>query len=287
MPRDVTGTRRGEHRHGRPGVLEGHDHGGAGHDHDDAGHEHDLADHGHDHADGDAPPSSFILSLSKGGNAAETPTALYLSLPEDRLDWIVNYLEEARFEGLIAHLMVIRVLFPDTAEAPEATAALRRHAALLNELVDRLFLKLRLPDVPLTPDDLETPQYRRSLEAVIAALRTERGQKEPDRAGLRLVGFVEPRTLAVAGETLARAKLVTAVPWLAVAMLMGTSLEREGIVVADFSTYREALVRAFWELAEFSPAEFESVLHESNDVDLEVEREHVLHDLTAQQSVSP
>ncbi|GEM_PF-606423 len=275
LPRDVTGTR--EHRHERPGILAGHG--------DATGHDHDLAGHNHDPADGDAPPSSVILSLSKGGNAAETPTALYLSLPEDRLDWIVNYLEEARFEGLIAHLMIIRALFPDTAEAPEATAALRKHTALLNELVDRLFLKLRLPDVPLAPDDLETPQYRRSLETVIAALRTERGQKEPDRAGLRLVSFVEPRTLAVAGETLGRAKLVTAVPWLAAAMLMGTSLEREGIVVADFSPYREAVVRAFWELAEFSPTEFETALHESNDVELEVERENVLRDLATQRNV--
>jgi uncharacterized repeat protein (TIGR01451 family) len=234
----------------------------------------------------DVTRPDVTLSLSKGEpDAIETPTALYLSLPEDRLDWIVNYLEEARFEGLIAHLMIIRALFPDTAEAPEATARLRQHTALLSELVDRLFLKLRLPDVPLAQDDLETPQFRASLEAVIAALRTERGQKEPDRAGLRLVSSVEPRTLAVAGETLGRAKLVTAVPWLAAAMLIGTSLERDGVVVADFSPYREAVVRAFWELAEFSPTEFETALHEPGDVELEVERENVLRDLVAQRNV--
>ena len=234
----------------------------------------------------DVTRPDVTLSLSKGEpDAIETPTALYLSLPEDRLDWIVHYLEEARFEGLIAHLMIVRALFPDTAEAPAATARLRKHTALLNELVDRLFLKLRLPDVPLAPDDLETPQYRASLEAVIAALRTERGQKEPERAGLRLVSFVEPRALAVAAETLGRAKLVTAVPWLAAAMLMGTSLERDGVVVADFSPYREAVVRAFWELAEFSPTEFETALHEPGDVELEVERENVLRDLAAQRNV--
>jgi uncharacterized repeat protein (TIGR01451 family) len=272
LPRDVTGTRNAI------GARTG-DTSSIDHDDDsniDPNHSPDVTA-GHD--------SNVILSLSKGGNRPETPTALYLSLPEDRLDWIVNYLEEARFDGLIAHLMIIRALFPDTAEAPAATARLRKHTALLNELVDRLFLKLRLPDVPLTPDDLETPQYRASLEAVIAALRTERGKKEPDRAGLRLVSFVEPRTLAVAGETLGRAKLVTAVPWLAAAMLMGTSLERDGVVVADFSPYREVVVRAFWELAEFSPTEFEIALHEAGDVELEVERENVLRDLAAQRNV--
>jgi uncharacterized repeat protein (TIGR01451 family) len=269
LPRDVTGTRSALGTRAGGTRIDGT----ANEDDDDSN-----VDPSHNH--------DVTLSLSKGEpNAIETPTALYLSLPEDRLDWIVNYLEEARFEGLIAHLMIIRALFPDTAEAPKATARLRQHTARLNELVDRLFLKLRLPDVPLAPDDLETPQYRTSLEAVIAALRTERGRKEPDRAGLRLVSSVEPRTLAVAAETLGRAKLVTAVPWLAAAMLMGTSLERDGVVVADFSPYREAVVRAFWELAEFSPTEFETALHESSDVELEVERENVLRDLAAQRNV--
>jgi uncharacterized repeat protein (TIGR01451 family) len=269
LPRDVTGTRKAGRK-----LASG-----------DSDSEDSDATRG-DATVPDATQPNVTLSLSKREpDAIETPTALYLSLPEDRLDWIVNYLEEARFEGLIAHLMIIRALFPDTAEAPAATARLRKHTAMLNELVDRLFLKLRLPDVPLTPDDLETPQYRASLEAVITALRSERGQKEPERAGLRLVSFVEPRTLAVAGETLGRAKLVTAVPWLAAAMLMGTSLERDGVVVADFSPYREAVVRAFWELAEFSPTQFETALHEPGDVELEVERENVLRDLAAQRNV--
>jgi uncharacterized repeat protein (TIGR01451 family) len=276
LPRDVTGTRNAiGARAGRTRPD-----GVANEDDDDSN-----VDPSHNPDVATSHDPNVILSLSKGGNRPETPTALYLSLPEDRLDWIVNYLEEARFEGLIAHLMIIRALFPDTAEAPEATAALRKHTALLNELVDRLFLKLRLPNVPLAPNDLETPQFRASLEAVIAALRTERGKKEPDPAGLQLVSFVEPRTLAVAGETLGRAKLVTAVPWLAAAMLMGTSLERDGVVVADFSPYREAVVRAFWELAEFAPTEFETALHEPGDVELEVERENVLRDLAAQRNV--
>jgi uncharacterized repeat protein (TIGR01451 family) len=278
LPRDVTGTRSGR------SLPTGHS------DAEDS--DTDDSDAAHVDAtlpDANAPDTTHpdvTLSLSKGEpNAIDTPTALYLSLPEDRLDWIVHYLEEARFEGLIAHLMVIRALFPDTAEAPEATARLRQHTARLNELVDRLFLKLRLPDVPLTPDDLETPTYRASLVRLIEALRTERGQKEPDRAGLRLAGFVEPRTLAAAAATLDRAKLVTAVPWMAVAMLMGTSLEREGLVVADFASYRDAVVRAFSELAELTATEFERALHEPSDVELEVGRENVLRDLTAQRNI--
>ncbi len=204
LPRDVTATR-GRDRARRPS--------------------HDVTRSGHD----------VTLSLSKGepqpnSGSSGLPTALYLTLPESRLDWIVKYLEEARFDGLIAHLMVIRALFPETAEGPRANAVLARHVQLLDELVDRLFLKLRLPGVELAPEDLETPQYRASLRALLDALRTERGSEEPDGAGLRLVTFVDPATVADLASALDGAPLATAAPWRATAMLMGTSLERDGVV---------------------------------------------------------
>ena len=235
------------------------------------------------------PSHDVTLSLSKGepapGSHLETPTALYLNLSEDRLGWIVEYLEEARFDGLIGHLMVIRALFPDTAEGKVATANLRRHAELLNELVDRLFLKLRLPNVALVQDDIETAEYRESLEDVIAALRSERGRREPDAAGLRLVGYVEPRGLAAASATLDRAKLVTAGPWRIAAEMMGTRLERNGRVVADFAAYRETIVSAFEALEELSPTEFEAALHDPGVVGLEVERANIVRELSAQRNV--
>jgi uncharacterized repeat protein (TIGR01451 family) len=230
------------------------------------------------------------LSLSKGepgtfNDSIETPTALYLTLPENRLDWILKYLEEARFDGLIAHLMVIRALFPTTAEGPRASVLLAKHAALLDELVDRLFLKLRLPNVELAPDDLETPEYRASLRALLDVLRSERGSDEPDGAGLRLVTFVEPATVADLAADLDGAELVTASPWRATAMLMGTSLERDGVVVATFGAYRDSVVRALSDLGGLAPAEFEAALHRPGYVDLEVERETVLRELAAQRNV--
>jgi uncharacterized repeat protein (TIGR01451 family) len=228
------------------------------------------------------------LSLSKGAPASdiiETPTALYLSLPESRLDWILKYLEEARFEGLIAHLMVIRALFPETAEAPRANAVLARHVELLDELVDRLFLKLRLPGVELASEDLETPEYRASLRALLDALRSERGSDEPDGAGLRLVTFVDPTTVADLATALDGAPLATAAPWRATTVLMGTSLERDGVVTASFAAYRDAVQRALTELAGQSPADFEAALQRPGFVDLEVERETVLRELAAQRNV--
>ncbi|HEV3089766.1 MAG TPA: hypothetical protein VGX96_21375, partial [Candidatus Elarobacter sp.] len=60
-------------------------------------------------------PHDGTLSLAKGAHESEdpaaSPTFISLDLPEDRLAWTVQYLEEARFGGLIAHLMLIRALF--------------------------------------------------------------------------------------------------------------------------------------------------------------------------------
>lgn len=214
-----------------------------------------------------------------------TPTALYLDLAPERLEWIVEYLDEARFPGLVAHLMAVRALFPDTAETPGATDALRRHAALLSELVDRLFLKLRLPDVVLVQDDLETRAYRESLASLLGVLRSERGRTTPEGAPLRIIAYLEPAMLADAADVLDRAKLVTAAPWRAAALLMGTTLERDGAVVADFAPYRDALVRAFAQMDDLSPTEFEAALHRPGDVELESDRETVLRALNAQRNV--
>jgi hypothetical protein len=215
----------------------------------------------------------------------ETPTSLSLALDEAKLDWMVRYLDEARFEGVVSHLMVIRALFPDTAETPAATERLREHGAKLNELVDRLFIKLRLPNQTLVRDDLETWEYRESFEALLASLRSERGRDIEMRGGLTISSWVEPRMLSAAEEDLRHSKIVTAAPWHAASMLIATSLERDGQLVASFGSYREALLRQFWSMRDLSPTEFEAALHKPGDVELEVEREDVIRTLTAQRRV--
>ncbi len=215
----------------------------------------------------------------------DTPTSLSLALDGEKLDWMLRYLEEARFEGVVSHLMVIRALFPDTAETPAATEQLRGHGAKLSELVDRLFIKLRLPNTALVRDDLETWEYRESFEALLATLRSERGRDIEMRGGLTLSAWVEPRMLTAAEEDLRHSKIVTAAPWHAASMLIATSLERDGQLVASFAGYREALLRQFWSMRDLSPTEFEAALHKPGEVELEVEREDVLRTLAAQRRV--
>jgi uncharacterized repeat protein (TIGR01451 family) len=230
----------------------------------------------------DALPHAEQVRLAPAPVAA---AVLALDLPPERLDWIVEYLEEARFRGLVAHLMVLRALFPTRAASREGTAQLQRYGELLGELVDRLFIKLRLPEVALERDDLETDALRDALRSLLDTLAHEPAPERLDDSGLRLFGAVEAERLNALSASLEREKLVTAAPWRALSALMGTSLRRDGVVVADFRAYRDALGAALGALTDLSPTAFEAALHEPGDVDLEVERESVLRALAEQRNV--
>jgi uncharacterized repeat protein (TIGR01451 family) len=215
-------------------------------------------------------------------SSAETGAATFLDFDDERLEWTVQYLEEARFPGLLGHLMVLRALFPRVAIAGDATVALELHGDALAEIVDRLFLKLRMPEALLDREDLETTDSRASLRAVIDALRHSAAHGRPDHEGLWLEGFVDRADLAAAAAAIKRDKLVTAAPWRVLATLMGTSLRRDGVEIADFTPYRDGLQRAFAGLAGLAPTEFAAALRKPTDIELETQREDVVETLAGQ-----
>jgi hypothetical protein len=237
-----------------------------------------------------APPSALEgAEQARLGPAVDEAlpavTALVLDLTPERLDGIVRYLAEARFDGLVSDLMVLRALFPDRAATLDATAGLRGHAEVVNELVDRLFIKLRMPGAALEPDDVESAAYRSSLRALVDVLRSQDDGEPPAGAGLRLVGFVDREELDAAAGALEREPLVTPTPWRTTAELLGTSLQRDGVVLADLTAYRDALLRAFGQLRGLGPDELAAALRQPND-ELAAERANLLRALEDERSVS-
>jgi len=57
----------------------------------------------------------------------------------------------------------------------------------LNELVDRLFIKLRLPGATLEREDLETPSSRAALKGLVDALRRDHSHETAEGTGLRVI----------------------------------------------------------------------------------------------------
>jgi hypothetical protein len=245
---------------------------------------HTNGSHPNGHAVGEASRVA-LASVPMASIATIEPIALALDLPAERLDWIVEYLEEARFPGLIGHLMVARALFPNRAGNAAAAAQLQSFGDVLGELVDRLFIKLRRPDAVLTREDLETETMRASLRTLLGALANDDASDRLDDTGLRLDGAIAHDRLDAFADALEREKLVTAAPWRAIAALLGTSLRRDGVTIADFRPYRDALEAALAGLADLSPAAFEAALHEPSAVELAVEREALLRALAQQRTV--
>ena len=201
------------------------------------------------------------------------------------------YLREARFPGLLPHLLLLRALFPADAQGADAVlrARLRRHGELMGELIDGTFIKLRLPGAETAPEDLETRELRASLRGVLESLARERdgipsGLGELDEPGvLRLTGAVRHDELGAAIGALEREPLMTATPWLALSIVMGTALERDGDPLGDFTAYRSLLQQTLAGMGRLSAAEFHAALSEPVDPRLEAERTALVDALAEQQ----
>jgi hypothetical protein len=218
------------------------------------------------------------------------PTIVSLHLTPEKLAWAVRYLDEGTVGGLTPHLMVLRALFPEDASGADGAVRLRlrQHSERFNELVDRLFLKLRLPDAPVTGEDLESRGFRDSLRDVVGALRSLPTPAPYEASGLRLVGSVRADELAAADAALAEAPLVTAAPWLAMTLLLGATLERDGTVIGGIGGYREALRRQLASMRDLTPEAFvEAALFAPVDPELDDQRGNVIHTLAQHVEIEP
>ncbi len=212
---------------------------------------------------------------------------MFLELPDDQLNWVVQYLEQTRVGGLVAHLLALRALFPDRVGGSDRLlrARLRSHRELLADLADRLFIKVRLPDFPLEADDIETPELRASLVALVEELATEKNERASVRSGLRLVETLDREALAMLTAALEQEELATAGAWQTMAQLMGTTLERDGGALSDFGPYRNMLARELAARAHLSATEFKGSLREPVVPELDEARAALVRVLSEQQRV--
>jgi uncharacterized repeat protein (TIGR01451 family) len=242
-------------------------------------------------ADSDSIPTIEYPQLAGGSvafePAAAAQTTVFLELSDEHLSWVVQYLEQTRVGGIVSHLLTVRALFPDRVGGADRLlrARLRSHREMLAELADRLFIKVRLPDFPLAPADVETPELRTSLVALVEELAVGNTERASLRSGLRLAETLDGPTLAAATEKLGRDEIATASAWQVMAMLMGTSLERDGGVVSDFADYRNALVHELGQRTSLDPGAFEASLREPVDPLLDEGRESMVRTLAEQQRV--
>jgi hypothetical protein len=86
-----------------------------------------------------------------------------------------------RGPGLVAHLFALRFFFPEAGGTPAGDAFARVRAAL-EDVFDRLYVKLRIPGYVVSTDDLEDASLRTAIDALFEAVG-EPAQRAGDACG--------------------------------------------------------------------------------------------------------
>jgi uncharacterized repeat protein (TIGR01451 family) len=181
-----------------------------------------------------------------------------LALTPERLARALRVLDEAHVGGLVAHLFAIRAFFPDAVgDARGGTIGAQRDA--LRETLDRLFIKLRLPNYAIAERDIETPSSRATLERFLHESALARGTPaEPSDATLVLRGDIDADAVADLADAVSEAPLAAAAPWRALALLLPNS-------TPETAAYRDALLGALDGLRDAEPHEFLDALQRPVD----------------------
>jgi uncharacterized repeat protein (TIGR01451 family) len=167
-----------------------------------------------------AAPAVLSLAASTNGDAHGAPDgiAMILAFDRDRLDRAQRFLSEARFDGLISHLFALGTFFPDAiaGAAESQTGEVRR---FLRDNLQRLFIKLRVPNYVIAPRDLESAGARSALEMLLGSLAPD-GPLPSLHGSLVVRGTCEEEELRALRDRLLQAPLSTAQPWAILARLM-------------------------------------------------------------------
>jgi len=191
-----------------------------------------------------ALPAASPVAIGNG-NAGQAPpsegaveTAIAFDAP--RLARTLRYLRETRFNAMVDHLFAIRAFFPDAVGSSDA-AALRDLYETLREMLDRLFIKLRLPNYVLAPRDVETPGLREKVR--VLAMNAKPGECPFEgNAVLSLRGSADVHELRVLSMRLTDAPMPSAIPWALLARLLPAD-------VPEIAKYRGLLIASLDDLA--------------------------------------
>ncbi len=201
-------------------------------------------------------------AIVEGSLAAEGGVGVAVTFTADRHARILRFLDEARFDGLITHLFALRAFFPEAIGDTHinSVAAMRD---VLREELDRLFIKLRLPNYVIAPRDIETPSMRATIERLMHDISTARGlPSETPNITVILRGAFDPSEIAELSEGLADAELASALPWAIAARLLPDG-------TPQFAHYRAMLIERLDAFVETDASEFLDALQRRRDITLD------------------
>ena len=205
---------------------------------------------------------------------AEAPLRIQLSFSRESLERALALLEQSDYGGLVRHLFALRMLFPDRVAGinGELEAKFTAERDALRGVVDRLFIKMRLPRYALTAKDLEDRTSRMALVELVAALRNAKprdGVAAP-REPILIEGTIDRDSIVANLSALESEPLGGPRPWLVIAELLGERVSWPGGGASEvLGVYRSALVATFLNVGALPIDEFHRVLTGSTNASLD------------------
>jgi uncharacterized repeat protein (TIGR01451 family) len=218
------------------------------------------------------PPlaEEIAIEAAQHVNELQAPAmpVAFVDFGQEKLSRTLRMLEKSDLDGILPHLFAIRTFFPES--AVNATAELEKsfrvsNRAMQNSL-DRLFVRLRIPRYSLTAKDLEDRDSRFALRQLVSNLMAADARPSGDGRApgvVRISGPVDTRYLRSLQSQLESAPLGSAVPWQVAAAMLGTTIYRDDDRSGVMGTYRDALVSVLETLGNLPLEEFHRVLRDS------------------------
>ena len=222
-----------------------------------------------------SPPPTVLSPPRPEQPAPVVDAALHtrLTFTREALERALAFMEQSEYGGLINHLFVLRTLFPDGIAGldGELEAKFSAERDALRAVVDRLFIKMRMPRYALTAKDLEDRAARTALIDLVIGLRTARVSAASQRplASIVLDGAVERDRIVTYLSALESDPLGSAHPWLVLAELLGSKISWPGGESEVLGAYRRTLVATLMNVAALPLEEFHRVLTGSSNASLD------------------
>ncbi|MFN2528334.1 MAG: hypothetical protein ABR584_06410 [Candidatus Baltobacteraceae bacterium] len=218
----------------------------------------------------DEPAESIKAEAAQHVDELQAPgmPVAFVDFGQEKLSRTLRMLEKSDLDGMLPHLFAIRTFFPESAvnATPDLEKSFRVSNRAMQNALDRLFVRLRIPRYSLTAKDLEDRDSRfalRQLVSTIVAAEARPGGDGRAPGVVRISGPLDTRYLRTLQPQLESAPLGSAVPWQVAAAMLGTTIHRDDDESSLLGAYRDELISVLGTLSTLPLEEFHRVLRDS------------------------
>jgi uncharacterized repeat protein (TIGR01451 family) len=217
-------------------------------------------------------PEAVAAAPAPSAEPAVAVRGVRLVFTREGLERALGFLDQSDYGGLVTHLFAIRTLLPSDIVGVNGTVPGKLAAArdTLRGVVDRLFIKLRMPRYALTAKDLEDRASRNALIELVDALAEARPAADPGAGDAVVVldGPIALERLTSQLTAIENDPLGSPRPWLALAELLPSRMVTPP-GSEELGTYRNALIATFTNVAALPSEEFHRVLAGAQNASLD------------------